>query len=70
LRSRVSKHCEMERFVLDRMIKDDIKKMIALGDHALNAVEMYEFHHTRLARKCIRTGQWLLMAGQRLLERG
>jgi len=56
--------------VLDRMIKDDLKKMVALGDHALNAVEMYEFHHTRLARKCIRSGQWLIMTGQRLIERG
>ena len=55
--------------MLDRMIKDDCKKMIAIGDHVCTQLDNYEVHK-RFARRLICTGQMLIGWGLRLIERG
>ena len=55
--------------MLDRMIRDDRKRVAAIFDHDLRAVEMYDVHHTRLARWCFRKSLWFGEKGQKLLGR-
>lgn len=54
--------------MLRRMIKDDLKRMSAIGDHVCNQLDNYEVH-ARLARRVIHTGQTLLEWGLKLIEK-
>ena len=54
---------------MERMIREDLKRLAAIGNHDLEAMKTYDVHHTHLARFYIRIGKRFIECGLKRIAR-